>query len=101
MSTLTVIAEVELLNVAGAGDVLAQADAHIDDEEADGGVEQEVDHVPRAGVALEQWRQVHVGHVDAHRPDALLGRVVPPRLPGATHVRGLAESLDCTSRQAE
>lgn len=63
------------------GYVLAQTNPHVDDEEADGRVEQEVDDVPGAGITLEERRQVHVGHVDAHGTDALLRRVIPPGLP--------------------
>lgn len=81
ISILTVIAKVQLLNVPCPGDVLTQADAHKNDEQADGRVQQKVDDVPGAGIALKQRRQVHVGHVDAHCTDALLRCVVPPRLP--------------------
>lgn len=61
--------------------VLAHPDAHEDNEEAYRRVQKEVYDVPGARIALEQWCQVDIRHVDAHGPDALFGRVVPPRLP--------------------
>lgn len=78
---LTVISEIQLLNVSSFGDVLAQADSHVDDKQPDRRVQQEVDHVPSARIALEQRGQVHIRHMDPHGSDALLRRVEPPSLP--------------------
>lgn len=49
--------------------------------------------VPGTRIALEQRRQVHVGHVNHEGTDPLLGGVVPPRLPASPVVQGLAEAL--------
>lgn len=98
---LTVVSKVQLFDVSRSGDKLAQSDAHVDDEQTDGGVQQEVDHVPGAGIALEQRRQVNIRHVNSHRSDALLRRVIPPNVPGPTHVGRLAEAFRCGRRESE
>lgn len=69
---LTVFTKINCRPFVSSGQIVAHPYSNEDDEQTDGGVQQEINHIPRARITRVEWCRIHVGYVDGKGTDTLL-----------------------------